>query len=73
MQSENYKRTPRLSRVIIYPKDIMLLTGRGERNARALHKRIRRKLSKEEHQALSIREFCEYMGLGLEEVLNQLY
>lgn len=73
MQKENYRRTPRLTRVVIYPKDIVLITGKGERNARDLHKRIRRKLGKVEHQALSIKEFCQYMGLEVDEVLELLY
>jgi hypothetical protein len=55
-------------RVVIYPKDIQLLTGKSERYARKLVYQIKRHFEKEKYQPLSIKEFCDYMGLELEEV-----
>ncbi len=52
-----------MKRVVIYPKDIMIITGKSERYSRYLIQRIKKHLGKEEHQVISIQEFCEYMGL----------
>ena len=48
---------------IIYPKDIMKLTGKGERYARTTHKKIREHYGKEPHQLLTATEVCEYFGI----------
>lgn len=63
----------RMRRVIIYPKDIMILTGKSERNARALHGRIREHFGKQRHQVLMVSEFCEYMGMNVEEVRKMVW
>jgi ribosomal silencing factor RsfS len=60
-------------RIVIYPKDIMLVTGKSDRHSRYLHKRIRQQLKKEEHQSLTVREFCNYMGIALDDVQAVLY
>ena len=52
-----------MKRVVIYPKDIMIITGKSERYARYLIQRIKKHLKKEQHQVVSISEFCSYMGL----------
>jgi len=54
------------SRVIIYPKDVQRITGKSERYGRILLKKIKDKLSKEEHQFITIEEFCKYTGLSRE-------
>ena len=58
----------KLKRLIIYPKDIMLITGKSERYSRYLHKRIKKQLGKEDHQVISVNEFCNYMGLDSNEI-----
>jgi adenosylcobinamide amidohydrolase len=58
----------KIKRLIIYPKDIMLITGKSERYSRYLHKRIKKHFKKEDHQALSVTEFCNYMGLDSNEI-----
>ena len=58
----------KLKRLIIYPKDIMLITGKSERYSRYLHKRIKKQLGKEDHQVISVNEFCIYMGLDSNEI-----
>ena len=57
-----------MRRVVIYPKDIMIITGKSERYSRYLIQRIKKHLNKEDHQIVSITEFCEYMGLKMAEV-----
>ncbi|MDX2361560.1 MAG: hypothetical protein QNK23_12190 [Crocinitomicaceae bacterium] len=57
-----------VKRVVIYPKDIMIITGKSERYSRYLIKRIKKHLNKQDHQIVSINEFCSYMGLKIDEV-----
>ncbi|MFT6923349.1 MAG: hypothetical protein ACJA1C_002362 [Crocinitomicaceae bacterium] len=57
-----------MKRVVIYPKDIMIITGKSERYSRYLIQRIKKHLNKEDHQIVSIKEFCSYMGLDRDEV-----
>ncbi|PKB15125.1 hypothetical protein CLU82_0185 [Flavobacterium sp. 5] len=55
-------------RVCIYPKDIQRITGKSYRYARLLLIEIKERLNKEEHQFVSIEEFCLYTGLKLDQV-----
>ncbi|TNE76670.1 MAG: hypothetical protein EP333_02180 [Bacteroidetes bacterium] len=57
-----------MKRVVIYPKDVAIITGKSERYARLLIQRIKKQLGKQEHQLISISEFCNYMGLDQDEV-----
>jgi len=59
-----------MKRIVIYPKDIMIITGKSERYSRYLIQRIKKHLNKEDHQLLSIAEFCNYMGLERSEIEN---
>ena len=56
------------TRVIIYPKDVALITGRSERHGRKLLASVRAHFGKTRDQVVTVREFCEYMGLTVEEV-----
>lgn len=55
-------------RVCIYPKDVQRVTGKSYRYARLLLIDIKKQLNKQEHQFISIEEFCLYTGLTLEQV-----
>lgn len=55
-------------RLCIYPKDISRVTGKSERYARDLIQKIKIKLKKEEHQFLTVEEFCAYAGFQPDEV-----
>jgi hypothetical protein len=55
-------------RLCIYPKDVQLITGKSERYSRMLLQKVKEKFSKEEHQFVSIEEFCSYTGLKIEQV-----
>jgi hypothetical protein len=52
-----------MERICIYPKDIQVVTGKSERYGRKLIKQIKEALSKQEHQFITIEEFCQYTGL----------
>lgn len=51
------------NRMVVYPKDVMNITGRSERTARKLLFRIRKKYNKEKNAFISLEEFCEFTGL----------
>ena len=53
-------------------KDVQIITGKSERTARRQRKAIRKKLGKEDHHEITVREFCQYKGLSEEEVLEKL-
>ena len=55
-------------RICIYPKDVMLITGRSERSGCRLLQTIKKKYKKTKHQFVSIFEFSEYTGLEINEI-----
>jgi len=55
-------------RVCIYPKDVQRITGKSYKFSRLLLIDIKKTLNKQEHQFISIEEFCSYTGLKLEQV-----
>lgn len=62
----------KLKRIIIYPKDIQLITGKSERYGRNIIQKIKDHYNKEPHQLVSIKEFCNYMGLEEEEIMSRI-
>ena len=60
---------PETTRLIIYPKDVQRITGKSERWGRMLLQKVMQKLNKEEHQMISVEEFCLYTGLKVDQVL----
>lgn len=61
-----------MNRLCIYPKDVMIITGRSDRYGRNLIKKIKEHFKKQQHQVVSIDEFCHYMGLQRETVIRLL-
>lgn len=61
-----------MNRLCIYPKDIMVITGRSDRYGRNLIKEIKHHLDKLQHQVVTVDEFCQYMGLQSDIVRKQL-
>ena len=59
-------------RLCVYPKDVQRITGKSERWGRMLLLKIRASLNKEEHQFVSIEEFCIYTGLKVDQVQSLL-
>ena len=62
----------KVERITIYPKDIQRITGKSERYGRMLIRRIKSNLKKQEHQFVTIDEFCSYTGLKQENVMEHL-
>ena len=62
-----------IPRIAIYPKDVQRITGRGERYARLLLRKIREHRKKDVHQLVSVKDFCTYTGLEYEEVTKHLH
>jgi len=56
------------NRLVIYPKDVTIITGKGDRHAQKLLRTIHAALGKEEHQLVSMDDFADYMGLDPEMV-----
>jgi len=61
-----------IKRIVIYSKDIEMITGKSERSSRKIMTAMRRKLGKEKHQFISLGEFCAYSGIPESEVLGHL-
>jgi hypothetical protein len=59
-------------RLCIYPKDVQRITGKSERYGRMLLQKVRQYFQKEEHQFVSVEEFCQYTGLNTEQVRTVL-
>lgn len=66
------RKHSRFNRLIIYPKDIQCITGKSERYGRMMLQKIREHLKKEEHQLITVDEFCAYAGLNVEAVTSFL-
>jgi len=56
------------ARVVIYPKDIQLITGKSERYGRMLLSKIRKVNRKQEHQFITVHEFASFTGIPEETV-----
>ena len=56
-------------RIIIYPKDIMLITGKSERYSREIIKKIKLANNKQKHQLVTVQEFCTYMNIPEESII----
>ncbi|HEY4193929.1 MAG TPA: hypothetical protein VGM63_00220 [Mucilaginibacter sp.] len=59
-------------RLCIYPKDISKITGRTVRSSYDLLDRIKKMLHKKQHQAVTVDEFCDYIGIRREDVPGEL-
>ncbi|WGF92173.1 hypothetical protein [Aequorivita marisscotiae] len=66
------QKSSRTSRIVIYPKDIQLLTGKSYRHALYLNKEIRNYLHKKKHHLLTIYEFADYTGINPEIIKHHL-
>ena len=61
-----------MNRLCIYPKDIQRITGKSDRYGRYIIKKIKDHFSKEQHQLVTIDEFCQYMGLQYDAVIKEI-
>ncbi|OAD90758.1 hypothetical protein A7A78_14180 [Aequorivita soesokkakensis] len=65
-------KRPRPTRIVIYPKDIQLLTGKSYRHALDLNKEVREYFKKQKHHLLTVYEFAQYTGVNPEIILTHL-
>ncbi len=66
------KSTSRNLRSAIYPKDIAIITGKSSKSASRIIAKIRADLGKEPNHILTVKEFCNYSGLNLDDILDTL-
>lgn len=66
------QRMAKHGRLILYPKDVVILLGKSDRTARTVMAKIRRACGKAKHQPVSVADFCNYMGLDRKEVESVL-
>ncbi len=59
---------PQQTRLCIYPKDVQRITGKSERYGRMLLQKIKQYFEKEEHQFVTVEEFCKYTGFKKDDV-----
>ncbi|MDP2687017.1 MAG: hypothetical protein Q8O62_07335 [Aequorivita sp.] len=76
-ENENKERqfagqNSKTSRVVIYPKDIQLLTGKSYRHALYFNQEVREYFKKKKHQLLTVHEFADYTGISLEIILTHI-
>lgn len=53
----------RPSRLVIYPKDVQMLTGKSFRSSQILLQNIRISLQKAKGQFITFAEFCQFTGM----------
>lgn len=53
-------------RLIIFPKDVQIITGRSERYAQRLILKIKTSYQKEPHQFVTVEEFAAFAGIPKE-------
>ena len=61
-----------MKRVAIYPKDIMIITGKSERYSRNILNQIKTKLNKEKFQIVTINELCDFLGIKENDLPKQM-
>ena len=60
-------------RIVIYSKDIQLITGKTDRAARTMLNKIKKENGKTKNQVVTVKELCQYLGLIEENVLQILF
>ncbi|WP_343303083.1 hypothetical protein AAHN97_16130 [Chitinophaga niabensis] len=59
-------------RMVIYAKDIALITNKTERTGRRILRQIRKAFGKEKRDYVTIKEFCLFSGFDEDEVHEML-
>ena len=59
-------------RLVIYPKDVELITGRRRRAAQLILQKIRRRYNKQKNDFVTVEEFCEFLKLKEKSVREYL-
>ncbi|MBF2707740.1 hypothetical protein [Flavobacterium soyangense] len=61
-----------MKKVIITTGDIQNVIGIGERQARNIISKMRDYYSKERHQLITVKEFCDYYGIKYDDIYTKL-
>lgn len=61
-----------MSRLIIKPKDVEVILNVSSGYARRIIRVIKKRNNKQNEQKLTIKEFCRFMGLEVNEVKDEL-
>ena len=61
-----------MRRICINTTDVMFITGKSERQSRNIINDIKDHFGKAKHQVVTIKEFCEYLGLEEEEIKSYI-
>ena len=61
-----------MKKVIITTGDIQNVIGIGERQARNIISKMRDYYSKEKHQLITVKEFCDYYGVSYDDICSKL-
>lgn len=56
------------TRIVLYTKDIIMITGKSDRTVRRMIAAIRKKYHKDKNQLVGVEDFCRYTGLQEEKV-----
>ena len=59
-------------KLIVYPKDIMVITGRSKSYAYRIADQIRKKNGKDKRGLILLREFCEFTGLKETDIISHI-
>jgi hypothetical protein len=59
----------KIQRIIIYPKDVAIITGRSVKYGRKTLGLIKKKLNKEAHHPVTVNEYCEHFNIKVDEVV----
>jgi hypothetical protein len=60
------------NRMVIYPKDVVNITGKSERTCRDMIQSVRETLGKSKNQFVTVKEFCFIYGLPEDHVNKYL-
>ncbi|HBD25726.1 hypothetical protein [Flavobacterium sp.] len=61
-----------MKRICINTTDVMFITGKSERQSRNIINDIKYHFGKAKHQVVTIKEFCEYLGLEEDEIKSYI-
>jgi len=56
-----------LKRIIIYPKDVQILTGKSYRQSLKIYNEVKNQLGKSKSDFLGLKEFCEACKIKINE------
>jgi len=57
-------------RICVYPQDVSVFTGRGDRYSRNIIQKIKAINGKEKHQPVTFTEFADYMNMEPEVIFK---